>query len=139
MTWLALAVALALVAVHLVVGRLQLLAVIPRSRWLSLAGGAAVAYVFVHVLPDLADAAQTVEETAFLGLDQVEDHVYLVALTGLVLFYGLERAMKCARGPGATTAPQPTATHGVFWLHVASFTVYSALIGYLLSHRLAAG
>ena len=41
MTWLALVLALGLVAVHLFIGRLHVLDVIPRSRWLSLAGGTA--------------------------------------------------------------------------------------------------
>jgi hypothetical protein len=40
--------------VHAIGGRLRFLDVIPRSTWLSLAGGISVAYVFVHLLPELA-------------------------------------------------------------------------------------
>lgn len=40
--------------IHIFAGRLRFLDVIPRSRWLSMAGGAAVAYIFVHLLPELS-------------------------------------------------------------------------------------
>lgn len=121
-------VALALALVHLVSGRLRFLDVIPRSRWLSLAGGASVAYVFVHVLPELETRGPAL--AAFAPLGFVEHHVYLVALGGFAVFYGLERlAQRTETGTDSETAT------AVFWLHVGSFAVYNALIGYLLVHR----
>lgn len=48
---LAMAYALALALVHLLVGKLPFIDAVPRSRWLSIAGGVSVAYVFVHILP----------------------------------------------------------------------------------------
>ncbi len=42
-----------LVLVHLFSSNLRFLAVIPRSRWLSIAGGVAIAYIFVHLIPEL--------------------------------------------------------------------------------------
>ena len=45
---------LSLAAVHIFGGKLRFLDVIPRSRVLSAAGGVSVAYVFVHLLPELA-------------------------------------------------------------------------------------
>jgi len=47
--------ALGFMLIHLLIGRLAFLRAIPRSRWLSAAGGVAVAYVFLHVLPELAE------------------------------------------------------------------------------------
>ena len=55
-----------LAAVHLVAGRLRFLDVVPRSRWLSLAGGVSVAYVFVRLLPELS-AGQEVVQRAIAG------------------------------------------------------------------------
>ncbi|HET7409500.1 MAG TPA: hypothetical protein VFJ13_04815, partial [Paracoccaceae bacterium] len=52
--WLALGAALVMAAVHAGSPRLVFLDRTPRSVWLSLAGGVAVAYVFVHLLPELA-------------------------------------------------------------------------------------
>lgn len=127
---LVLAVGLALV--HLLSGRLRLLSASPRSRWLSAAGGVSVAYVFVHLLPDLAEEQETIREAAGETFSFLEYHVYLVAMVGLVAFYGLERAAKLSRRRGRTTGD---AGPGVFWLHVGSFGLYNALIGYLLLHR----
>ncbi len=47
------ALALSLAAIHVFAGKLRFLDVTPRSRWLSAASGISVAYVFVHVLPEL--------------------------------------------------------------------------------------
>lgn len=131
--------ALGLAVVHLVAGRLRFLEGIPRSRWLSLAGGVSIAYVFIHVFPELASAQETLRRAAGASLAFLEHHAYLVALAGLVIFYGLERVVKTAQrrrqqqpdaGEGETTTGM-----GVFWLHIGSFAVYNALVGYLLLHR----
>lgn len=47
----ALIAAAILALIHLFAGKLRFLEGIPRSRWLSLAGGASIAYVFLHLLP----------------------------------------------------------------------------------------
>lgn len=117
--------------VHLLAGRLRFLEGVPRSRWLSMAGGAAVAYVFLHLLPELAAEQRHLEDLSSLGF--IEERVYLVALIGLALFYGLERAAHASRrgGKGSENATEP----GVFWLHVVSFGLYNLVVGYLLLHR----
>lgn len=129
-----LAIALALAAVHLFGGRLRFLDGVPRSRWLSAAGGVAVAYVFVHVLPDLSARQRHFAETFAGGaLGAIETHAYLVALTGLVLFYGVERMVRRPRRGRWPEARHPG--RGTFWLHLGSYGIYNFLIGYLLLHR----
>ena len=59
-----LAAACLLAIVHLLAGRLSFMSWIPRSRWLSAAGGVSVAYVFAHLLPELARTQASFEETA---------------------------------------------------------------------------
>ncbi len=76
---------------HLASGKLRFLNNAPRSIWLSLAGGVSVAYVFVHLLPELAEAQDTIRERLGEGLGFLENHVYLIALVGLAMFYGVER------------------------------------------------
>ena len=125
----------ALAAVHPFSGRMRFLDASPRSRWLSAAGGVSVAYVFVHLLPDLAEDQETVREAAGESFTFLEYHVYLVALVGLVAFYGLERAAKVSRGRRRRVGGEDATGAGVFWLHVASFALYNALIGYLMLHR----
>jgi hypothetical protein len=123
-----------LALIHLFAGRMRFLDVMPRSRWLSAAGGVSVAYVFVHLLPELAEEQETIRAAVGEALAFVEAHAYLVALVGLAAFYGLERSAKASRrrrGRGGEDVAPP----GVFWLHTASFALYNALIGYLLLHR----
>ncbi len=115
-----LAVGLALV--HLFSGELRFLDVMPRSRWLSAASGISVAYVFVHLLPDLAEEQETIREAVGEGFSFLEYHVYLVALLGLAVFYGLERAAKASRRRGRDAGKEDSTEAAVFWLHVASFS-----------------
>ncbi|HEY0971100.1 MAG TPA: hypothetical protein VGE02_09050 [Gemmatimonadales bacterium] len=44
-----------LAAVHAAAPAMRFLQGTPRSIWLSIAGGVSVAYVFVHLLPELAE------------------------------------------------------------------------------------
>ena len=136
MAGIALGIVVVLALIHLFADRLTFLTPIPRSRWLSFAGGVSVAYVFVHILPDLAEQQEALVETGIPGLDQLEDHVYLVALIGLSLFYGLERLVRGSqKDTGESDEPDPGVSRHVFWLHIASFSAYNVLIGYLLLHR----
>jgi len=81
MPGLALIFAVCLALIHLGASRFSLARAEPRSRWLSLAGGASVAYVFVHILPELKKG-QDVMVRADLPLEFLEHHVYIVALLG---------------------------------------------------------
>ena len=132
---LSLALVAGLALVHLFSGRMRFLRASPRSRWLSAAGGVSVAYVFVHLMPDLAEEQETIRRATGETFSFLEYHVYLVALAGLATFYGLERAAKLSRGRRRLTGKVDATGPGVFWLHVGSFGLYNALIGYLMLHR----
>jgi hypothetical protein len=107
--------------------------VIPRQAFLSFSGGVSVAYVTVHVLPELEQQGQHLE--ALHGVHGVlggsDDLIYLVVLFGFVVYYGLERYAQRAKEQAADDEP-PTA---VFWLHLGSFSIYNGVIGVLLFHR----
>ena len=130
-------VALGLASVHLFAGRVGDLEMIPRSEWLSLAGGVSVSYVFVHVLPEVQVASRTVRGADLLPW--LEHHVYLLALVGFGSFYGLEQFVRTTGESDRERRPPERNEAGVFWLHVGSFAVYNALIGYLLVHRESSG
>lgn len=125
------ACAVVFVLIHLFIGKLTFLDVMPRSRWLSFAGGVAVAYVFLHILPELSGHQKTFAEELGISDTAAEAWVYLVALTGLALFYGLERAAKVSR----KSSPEGRMESQILWLHIGSFAAYNILIGYLLLHR----
>jgi hypothetical protein len=125
--------AISLAIVHLYSGKLRFLDEIPRSRWLSMASGVSVAYVFIHLLPDLHLRQESITKTGILGF--VEHHVYLLALLGLAVFYGLERIVKASHERQEHAGKEAKTEPGVFWIHITSFALYNALIGYLLLHR----
>jgi hypothetical protein len=127
--------AAAFCAIHLFIGRLRFLHVEPRSRWLSFAGGVAVAYVFMHMLPELGEHGRNLAEATVLNAALAESAVFAVALGGLALFYGAERALltsrRLARAGGGRDRPE----QGVFWLHIGSSALLIAVIAYLLNNR----
>jgi hypothetical protein len=124
-----------LALVHMLGGSLRFLRVVPRSRFLSAASGVSVAYVFVHILPDLAQSQENIREAAERAVGFAEHHVYQIALVGMMVFYGLERLANRSRARSAASGGADTTEPGVFWIHVSSFALYNALIGYLLLHR----
>ncbi|MBA3588755.1 hypothetical protein [Methylibium sp.] len=126
---------IAMVAIHLLVGRLSVLSGTPRSRWLSIAGGVSVAYVFLHLLPELSEGQDVLSETTSSAVAFADRHVYLIALAGLVAFYGLERFALTSRYSERSRQREDATSAGVFALHIASFAAYNVLIGYLLLHR----
>ena len=131
--------AFGLAAVHWLAGRLWFLDGIPRSRALSFAGGVSVAYVFVHLFPEIQEAGSHIDESELGPLVLFADHhVYLVALVGFVAFYGLERFAQRAGDDGGDREGEVDSRE-VFWLHVGSFGAYNVLVGYLLLHREEAG
>lgn len=99
----ALIAALVLAAIHVLGGRLRFLEGVPRSRWLSAFAGVSVAYVFAHLLPELAQGQETIEGRTGEGeadepiLGFLEHHVYLASLLGLAVFYGVEKHSLASR------------------------------------------
>ncbi|MFP7254239.1 hypothetical protein SFC02_08010 [Terribacillus goriensis] len=130
--WLSLIFAAGLALIHYCSKYMSFLKETPRSKFLSVSAGIAVAYVFVHLLPELNTYQEKLE--AELG-DSVwryaEHHIYIAALIGLVLFYGLERMVTVSKHTDRLKDPE-AAGSGIFWLHISSFFLYNAIIGYLL-------
>ena len=102
---------------------------IHRQRWrragLSLAAGVSVAYVFVKLLPELSEAAESfVEATADRSPWMADYRVHLAAMAGFVVFYGLEHLVaRSRRSQGDLVA---------FRLQIGGFAAYVALVSYLL-------
>ncbi|MBA4264768.1 MAG: hypothetical protein C0453_06785 [Comamonadaceae bacterium] len=148
-----------LALVHLGVSGLHHLRKRPRRFWLSMGSGTAVAYVFLHLLPELQQHQGELEQASEAVLGWLERHVYLLALLGLAVFYGLERLSLRERRalvrepPGRTLETVPGKSRSTwadkgsgertsgttFWLSMTGFTVYNALIGHLLVEQARRG
>ena len=125
--------ALVLALTHLLAGKLKF-SFMPRNMWLSFAGGLSVAYVFIHLLPELADGQELLLEK---GLEFFKHNIYLVALFGLTLFYEPEKAARqSSLSARDSKREEMSGKTNSFWLHLSFFTLYHAIIGYLLVHRI---
>lgn len=132
---IAAALTLLLAGLHLAAARIRTLPLVPERALGSFAGGLAIAYVFLHLLPELAAGNEAVGEALADVVEPTplfELAIFLVALTGFTVFYGLERGARRQRSGGAEPA-------GVFWLHLTSFALYNVLITYGMALRVRTG
>ena len=128
--------ALALASVHVFSNQLRILDGVPRHRFLSVAGGMAIAFVLLQLIPGISKGQGAIAEAAqgsVFGL--LERHAYLIMLMSIILFYTLEKLARESRSQQQAENKGDKATVGVFWLHMATFGVMNALVGYLLIHR----
>ncbi len=121
--------AVCMALLHLFAERLRFLEGLPRSRWLSIAGGISVAYVVVHLLPELAEYQEAT--SASLGVQVIERHIYVFALIGLAVFYGVDLWARTTRRRAADNEASESAVA----FGIVTYAIYNALIGYLLVHR----
>ncbi|KTD61154.1 hypothetical protein [Legionella spiritensis] len=99
--------------------------------FVSFAGGTAVAYVFLHMLPDLVEYNEPIGR--FLIKSEwltpfAELMIYVAALFGFLIYYGLE--IKAENAKAAATRNRLT-----YALHLAMFCLYNFLITYTMSLR----
>lgn len=110
-----------------------------RRRFLSAAAGISVAYIFIDVLPELEFQRQVVVKAAGgTELLFAEQRIYLLALLSFVVLYGLEHMVLVNREHRRKSVAAGDAD-AVFWLQLAGYAAYSALIGYLVIERAERG
>lgn len=130
------AVAVLFALIHLFIYKIKVFAILPRTRFLSLGGGIAAAYVFMHLLPELFQRMNDLE--GFFGNLPVDNHqgVFFVALLGLTSFYGLEKfsITKHIMNPRGEEKNKNWSA-GVYWSHLFIFAFYNWIIGILLHER----
>jgi hypothetical protein len=121
-----LAAALVLTSVYVFGGKLR--ASSHHRRWVSIAAGVSVATIFVDLLPEISEGQARF--SADLRRDAAlfpEQSIYLAAMLGFVLFYGLEYMVSAS-----SAEDEPS---GLFFsFQIAAFAAYSSLIAYLLVH-----
>jgi hypothetical protein len=140
----ALVVAVLLAGLHLLAPRIRKLPLVPEAATGSFAGGLAVSYVFLHLLPEIAAGNEAVGEALSDVIEPTpltELGIFLVALIGFTAFYGLERLAGRDVGPhdGGVETRRAAPGAGVYGLHLGSFVVYNGLITYTMPLRLRTG
>ncbi len=124
--------------VHVFVGKLYFLGKHPEI-WKSAAGGVGISYTFLVLLPKLAAAQTLLERVTESGpYGFLVHHSYLVALAGLVIYYGLDAAAENVLVQPNRRTLGLTARLSVY-LHASSLSGYYFLVSYLMSEAQDAG
>jgi hypothetical protein len=97
-------------------------------RWISIAAGVSVATIFVDLLPEISARQATFAGGPYRDSALFpEQAIYIAAMVGFVLFYGLEYMV--------AASPKEDDSGRIFSaFRITAFAAYSSLIGYLLVH-----
>jgi hypothetical protein len=102
-------------------------------RWASFGGGAGIAYVFVHLLPELASHGQALSEApgmeTFAPTPITEALLFLIALLGIMVTYSLDVLATHERQAGRVAGS----------LHTLNFAAISYLYAYSLPSLISTG
>lgn len=105
----------------------------PKDRLMSFVSGGSIAYVFLHLVPELTHYQEVAEEAHLPAWLESLDYVtYLATLAGIAFFYGISQlnAKSQAKNERENDITRPSKP--VFALEIISFSLYNILIGYLL-------
>jgi hypothetical protein len=104
-----------------------------RPTALSLGAGVATAYVFVRMLPEIDEAGHIfVEVTAHRAPPTPELRVYLSALAGFILFFGLENMVERSRERALVQGRKQGGLGAVVIVDFGGFALYIWLVCYLI-------
>jgi len=122
---------LALAIVHVCAGTTSALRRQWQPRVLSAASGISVAYVFLDLLPALADRQNLIDRSGFLP--DLERHVYIMAVVGLTVAFWVETASRSSRRRHRDAGEANQTGNATFSLSVLSFCIFNGTIGYAVA------
>jgi hypothetical protein len=127
------AAALLFCSVFLLIGTLRPIRWLAREERtaVSFGAGVAIAYVFVHVMPELNTARHAFAESTSLPVHYEGMAIFNVALLGFLLFYGLEHLRKRFHVSSAKER-----VGKAFIISIGGFAAYVGMMAYLLVHNL---
>ena len=123
--------AIGLALIHAFAAKLPIFAIVPRFRWTSFAGGVSLSYVFLEILPELSHTQAELQHAELPLVQYLENHVYILALLGLLAFYGLDSLALQSR-PSQSDPEKTSKGNAVFWIHITGFALLNVILGYLL-------
>jgi len=105
-----------------------------RSRnWITASAGASVAYVWLHIIPELSEAqGNFTSMTRDMRLPLPEFRIYLSGLLGFVLFYGLEHMSWSRVDLAGRDTGQAGRENLIYKLRLGGFVAYGGLVSYLM-------
>jgi hypothetical protein len=126
--------AIGFVAIFLLGAKLR----VTRKGWrrasVSASAGATVAYVFIHLLPEVGEASSKfVEATQDRSFSLGDAHVYLAALASFVIFYGLEHLVNWSHESPQVPESEETSKTPVYLIHIGGFALYATMVCYMMA------
>lgn len=126
---------LGFVLVHLFTHYVKFLNNPQKNVLMSLVSGGSIAYVFLHLVPELAHYEEVVEKAHLPYLfEHLTYFAYLLSLFGIALFYGIDKLNDQSQTKNEDEKNLTRPQKRIFFLHIAAFALYNGLIGYLLSY-----
>ncbi|MDN7246232.1 hypothetical protein [Planococcus shenhongbingii] len=103
------------------------------NRLVSLVSGGSIAYVFLHLVPELTHYQEVAHEARLLPwLENVDYVTYVAALLGIAVFYGINQMSEKSERENRRMRNLTRPSKQVFVLEISAFALYNGLIGYLL-------
>jgi len=124
--------AMSLVAVHLIAPRVARLPGLAQERLASVGAGVAVAYVFVQLLPELADGGRSLTDLPiadYAPTPIVESGLFLIALIGMLVIYSLDVVADSGHG----------SSRWLYRVHMTAFALINVIYAYTMPSLLTTG
>lgn len=103
------------------------------NRLVSLVSGGSIAYVLLHLVPELTHYQDVAHEAALVPwLEKVDYVTYMSALLGVAVFYGINQLSEKSERENRRKENLTRPSVSVFALEISAFALYNGLIGYLL-------
>lgn len=133
MLYISLAFIIGFMIIHIFTRNIKFLDRKPKDRLMSFVSGGSIAYVFLHLVPELTHYQEVAEEAQLPGwLESLDFVTYLATLAGIAFFYGISQLNEKSQEKNEQEKKITRPTKPVFALEIASFSLYNILIGYLL-------
>ena len=122
---------------NIFIWKIQAYSVTRTHRWISFGTGASVAYVFVHVLPEIGIFQKKL--LGYVGHNPhggfLSNHLYLAALGGIFLFYLLDYLESRFEYKESHLVFHNTHFKHVFFTELLVYLLYNILVAYMVTQR----
>ncbi|XKE95595.1 hypothetical protein LG326_04455 [Metaplanococcus flavidus] len=133
MVWLSLFIIICFVLIHIFTNYIKFLSQKPKKRLMSLVSGGSIAYVFLHLVPELTHYQEVAEEASLpKWMENIDYVTYIATLAGLSLFYAINQLSEKSQEHNKRQKNMTRPSKDIFILEISAFAMYNMLIGYLL-------
>jgi hypothetical protein len=116
-----------LMIIHVFAHRLEAIP-LPKGIWLSFGGGISVAFVFLHLFPELHEWQRKLDDDQLVPDFFSGNFLYMLIMLGVLAFYALEKGIIYFKDKQESEAK--AVDDGIYFWHLGIFAIYNAVFGY---------